>query len=66
MVFHKENDEIKTIKNLKTKIENNDLIVSNADKGQSVTIIKKEEYIRKNKFLLVKHHQIQLNINKIV
>ena len=40
-------DEIKTIEDLKTKIENNDLVVSRADRGQSVTIIKKEEYIRK-------------------
>ena len=40
-------DEIKTIKNLNTKIENNDLIVSKADKGQSVTIIKKKNISEK-------------------
>ena len=46
------NNEAKTIKNLKKKLKQEDLILCKADKGNTITILNKEDYIQKTKKLI--------------
>lgn len=39
--------ELRTVRSLQQKIDNNDLIVTKADKGNSIVILNKDEYINK-------------------
>ena len=51
--------EYSIIKSIKSKINHNNLILTKADKGQTITIIKKSEYIKKmNEFISLSEAEV--------
>ena len=57
----KQKQDNKTLKEIKNKVNNNNLIITKADKSQATVIIDKTDYIRKTEDFINNNDCIQLN-----